>query len=131
MIAGSRSAIRAACASNSSTAETSPSRTARAIHVAGCSTSADTSRLSHDRVRMTRVEDLMTRELERFRAEHPRSLALAEEARRTLLGGVPMHWMTRWPGGFPVFADAGGGRALHATSTATSTSTSASATPAR
>ena len=54
---------------------------------------------------MTRVDDLMTRELERFRAEHPRSLALAEEARRTLLGGVPMHWMTRWPGGFPVFAD--------------------------
>ena len=50
------------------------------------------------------LQDLMTRELERFRAEHPRSLALAEEARRTLLGGVPMHWMTRWPGGFPVFA---------------------------
>ena len=54
---------------------------------------------------MTRVDDLMARELERFRAEHPRSLELAERARQTLLGGVPMHWMTRWPGGFPVFAD--------------------------
>jgi glutamate-1-semialdehyde 2,1-aminomutase len=53
---------------------------------------------------MTRVDALMARELERFRAEHPRSLALAERARRTLLGGVPMHWMVRWPGGFPVFA---------------------------
>ena len=53
---------------------------------------------------MTHVDALMARELERFRAEHPRSLALAEEARSTLLGGVPMHWMTRWPGGFPVFA---------------------------
>ena len=53
---------------------------------------------------MTRVDDLMARELERFRAEHPRSLELAEQARRTLLGGVPMHWMVRWPGGFPVFA---------------------------
>jgi glutamate-1-semialdehyde 2,1-aminomutase len=53
---------------------------------------------------MSRVEELMTRELERFRAEHPRSLELAEEAGRTLLGGVPMHWMVRWPGGFPVFA---------------------------
>jgi glutamate-1-semialdehyde 2,1-aminomutase len=53
---------------------------------------------------MTRVDDLMARELERFRAEHPRSLELAEEAGRTLLGGVPMHWMVRWPGGFPVFA---------------------------
>ena len=46
----------------------------------------------------------MARELERFRAEHPRSRELAEEAGRTLLGGVPMHWMVRWPGGFPVFA---------------------------
>jgi glutamate-1-semialdehyde 2,1-aminomutase len=53
---------------------------------------------------MSRVEELMTRELERFRAEHPRSHELAEEAGRTLLGGVPMHWMVRWPGGFPVFA---------------------------
>jgi glutamate-1-semialdehyde 2,1-aminomutase len=50
------------------------------------------------------LDDLMTRELERFRAEHPRSHALAEQAKRTLLGGVPMHWMVRWPGGFPVFA---------------------------
>src|SRR5881628_3726576 len=46
----------------------------------------------------------MNRELARFRAEHPRSHALAERAKRTLLGGVPMHWMVRWPGGFPVFA---------------------------
>src|SRR4051794_28799690 len=104
LMRGSRSAIRSACASNSSTAETSCERTAAAIHVAGCSTSAVTSRLWHDRVRMSRVEELMTRELERFRAEHPRSLELAEEAGRTLLGGVPMHWMVRWPGGFPVFA---------------------------
>ena len=61
---------------------------------------------------MTRVDDLMARELERFRAEHPRSLELAEQARRTLLGGVPMNWMTRWPGGFPVFVGRGRGRAL-------------------
>jgi glutamate-1-semialdehyde 2,1-aminomutase len=53
---------------------------------------------------MSRVDDLMARELERFRAEHRRSLELAEQARRNLLGGVPMHWMVRWPGGFPVFA---------------------------
>jgi len=53
---------------------------------------------------MSRVDDLMARELERFRAEHPRSLELAEQARNNLLGGVPMHWMVRWPGGFPVFA---------------------------
>jgi glutamate-1-semialdehyde 2,1-aminomutase len=47
---------------------------------------------------------LMDRELARFRDEHPRSLELSERARASLLGGVPMHWMVRWAGGFPVFA---------------------------
>ena len=50
------------------------------------------------------LDDLMTRELERFRAEHPRSHTLSEQAKHSLLGGVPMNWMVRWPGGFPVFA---------------------------
>src|ERR687887_83545 len=46
----------------------------------------------------------MERELARFRTEHPRSLELTERAKGSLLGGVPMHWMVRWAGGFPVFA---------------------------
>jgi glutamate-1-semialdehyde 2,1-aminomutase len=50
------------------------------------------------------LDELMNRELERFRAGHPLSHALAEQAKRSLLAGVPMHWMVRWPGGFPVFA---------------------------
>jgi glutamate-1-semialdehyde 2,1-aminomutase len=52
---------------------------------------------------------LMERELERFRAEHPRSHELTERAKHSLLGGVPMHWMVRWAGGFPVFATAARG----------------------
>jgi glutamate-1-semialdehyde 2,1-aminomutase len=53
----------------------------------------------------------MRREEERFAREHPRSRELAEEARRHLLAGVPMHWMAKWPGGFPVFvAEAHGSR---------------------
>ena len=53
----------------------------------------------------------MRREQERFEREHPRSKALAEEARRHLLGGVPMHWMAKWPGGFPLFvSEASGSR---------------------
>jgi glutamate-1-semialdehyde 2,1-aminomutase len=51
-----------------------------------------------------RLAELMERELERFRREHPRSLELTERAKTSLLGGVPMHWMVRWAGGFPVFA---------------------------
>src|SRR5438105_10583567 len=55
------------------------------------------------------LEKLMQRELERFRDEHPRSSELSERAKRSLLGGVPMHWMVRWAGGFPVFATAAEG----------------------
>ena len=50
------------------------------------------------------LDTLLARELERFRREHPRSFELTERAKRSLLGGVPMHWMVRWAGGFPVFA---------------------------
>jgi glutamate-1-semialdehyde 2,1-aminomutase len=50
------------------------------------------------------AEALLQRELERFEREHPRSRELAAEAKGPLLSGVPMPWMIRWPGGFPVFA---------------------------
>jgi glutamate-1-semialdehyde 2,1-aminomutase len=50
------------------------------------------------------AEALLERELERFEQDHPRSRELAEEAKGPLLSGVPMPWMIRWPGGFPVFA---------------------------
>jgi glutamate-1-semialdehyde 2,1-aminomutase len=57
--------------------------------------------------------ELFERERERFRAEHPRSYELTERAKASLLGGVPMHWMVRWAGGFPVFArEAHGARVL-------------------
>ncbi len=48
--------------------------------------------------------ELLARELERFEREHPRSRELAREAKESLLAGVPMPWMIRWAGGFPVFA---------------------------
>jgi glutamate-1-semialdehyde 2,1-aminomutase len=50
------------------------------------------------------LDRLLERELGRFEREHPRSLELSRRARSSLLGGVPMHWMVRWAGGFPVFA---------------------------
>ena len=48
----------------------------------------------------------------RFVDLHPRSAELAREAERSLLAGVPMPWMTRWPGGFPVFVDRASGARL-------------------
>ena len=52
-----------------------------------------------------RLRQLMDRERERFRQSHPRSAALSEDAKASLLFGVPMNWMTRWPGDFPVFVE--------------------------
>jgi glutamate-1-semialdehyde 2,1-aminomutase len=49
------------------------------------------------------LAELHAREEARFVETHPRSRALAEEARGSLFEGVPMHWMRKWPGGFPVF----------------------------
>jgi glutamate-1-semialdehyde 2,1-aminomutase len=58
-----------------------------------------------------RVAELLASELERFERANPRSLALAREAAGSLLAGVPMPWMIRWAGGFPIFAaDAEGAR---------------------
>jgi glutamate-1-semialdehyde 2,1-aminomutase len=55
-----------------------------------------------DRDRLAaRLED----EIEAFRKSHPRSLELSERSRSSLLFGVPMSWMARWAGGFPVFLD--------------------------
>jgi glutamate-1-semialdehyde 2,1-aminomutase len=51
------------------------------------------------------LDDLLSRELDRFEREHPRSRELTTRAERSLLAGVPMPWMIRWAGGFPVFAE--------------------------
>ena len=59
-----------------------------------------------DRARLTR---LMAEESDRFRAAHPRSAALHEKARHSLLNGVPMNWMTEWASPFPLFVDEASG----------------------
>ena len=58
-----------------------------------------------------RLAELHAREEVDFRRRHPRSAALAVDASEHLLAGVPMAWMRRWPGPFPLFVDsATGGR---------------------
>jgi glutamate-1-semialdehyde 2,1-aminomutase len=51
----------------------------------------------------TRLQSLMEREQKKFIADHPKSAALFERARKSLLGGVPMNWMAKWAGAFPPF----------------------------
>lgn len=59
-----------------------------------------------DRARLTALHQ---QEEQRFVDLHPESARLAAEARSHLLGGVPMAWMTRWPGSFPLFFDTAAG----------------------
>src|ERR1700760_2013072 len=58
-----------------------------------------------------RVSALTARELDRFADSHPKSGELRDAAKGALLSGVPMNWMTRWPGAWPVvFETAEGAR---------------------
>ena len=58
-----------------------------------------------------RLAALYAAELERFIELHPRSADRVADAKRHMIGGVPMAWMTRWPGPFPItFAEASGAR---------------------
>jgi glutamate-1-semialdehyde 2,1-aminomutase len=50
-----------------------------------------------------KVEALQRREAKRFVGAHPQSAALYQRAQSSLLGGVPMNWMKKWAGAFPVF----------------------------
>jgi glutamate-1-semialdehyde 2,1-aminomutase len=53
----------------------------------------------------TRLSAALAAELARFSAEHPRSRQLFEQAKAHLHDGVPMSWMTRWAGAFPLFVE--------------------------
>ncbi|MCS6992722.1 MAG: aspartate aminotransferase family protein [Anaerolineales bacterium] len=51
----------------------------------------------------THLEALLRSEEELFHRTHPKSYELYQRARQSLHGGVPMLWMIRWAGSFPVF----------------------------
>jgi glutamate-1-semialdehyde 2,1-aminomutase len=56
-----------------------------------------------------RLEYLLGDEQKRFLQDHPRSYELYQRARKSLQGGVPMLWMIRWAGTFPIFVNEGKG----------------------
>src|SRR5512141_2176217 len=51
----------------------------------------------------SRLTTLLEAEEHKFLRDHPASHALYQQACRSLQGGVPMLWMIRMPGTFPVF----------------------------
>ena len=60
-------------------------------------------------INRARLAKLLAQEQQTFTNTHPRSRALFEQAQSHLLAGVPMSWMVRWAGGFPVFVQEGKG----------------------
>jgi glutamate-1-semialdehyde 2,1-aminomutase len=66
-------------------------------------TDPTTGKSAHHTIERARLKNLQQREEAAFLAAHPKSSALYERAQKSLLGGVPMHWMKKWAGKFPVF----------------------------
>jgi glutamate-1-semialdehyde aminotransferase len=60
-----------------------------------------------------RLHSLLERELATFAERHPRTRSLHDRARASLLDGVPMNWMVKWAGPFPLFLESASG--AHAT----------------
>src|SRR5207302_628034 len=54
-------------------------------------------------IKRDKLKELSYREQHRFMAEHPTSAAMFRAAQDSLLGGVPMNWMRKWAGEFPIF----------------------------
>lgn len=50
-----------------------------------------------------KLGQLFEREVERFQREHPVSKLKFDKAQGPMMGGVPMSWMAKWPGGYPVY----------------------------
>ena len=65
--------------------------------------------MDHSTVDRERLTGLFHREQDTFVTANPESHRLAREATRSLVGGVPMNWMSRWPGPFPLFGRSAGG----------------------
>src|SRR3954451_23985783 len=62
-----------------------------------------------DRARLARLFD---DERDRFGRDHPRSAELWERAKGSLHRGVPMNWMVRWAGPYPLFVESAEGAHL-------------------
>lgn len=62
------------------------------------STSATTTQIDR-----TKLAAALEQEKKRFVDEHPTSAKLSADARTNLLAGVPMNWMVKWAGAFPLF----------------------------
>jgi len=56
-------------------------------------------------IKQGRIAELRAKENERFLANHQKSGELFSRSRDLMPDGVPMSWMSKWPGAFPIFVD--------------------------
>ena len=56
-----------------------------------------------------RLQELFSEELETFVKTHPESKKLHEKAAGPMMNGVPMSWMKKWPGPYPVYVSSAKG----------------------
>ncbi len=56
-------------------------------------------------INRTLLAQLRKKEDARFLALHPKSGELFEAGKKNMPGGVPMSWMAKWPGAYPVFVE--------------------------
>ena len=56
-------------------------------------------------INRTHLAQLRSVEEARFLALHPKSGQLFEAGKKNMPGGVPMSWMAKWPGAYPVFVE--------------------------
>jgi len=54
-------------------------------------------------INQQRLSEALEVEEKLFISRHPKSKAAANSASSSLIAGVPMPWMTRWPGSFPLY----------------------------
>jgi glutamate-1-semialdehyde 2,1-aminomutase len=71
-----------------------------------------TNQVASHGVDRSRIQSLYEREGAQFRRTHPKAAALHERARRHLMHGVPLHWMSQWAGPYPIFAAEAGNATL-------------------
>ena len=55
------------------------------------------------------LKNLHSKEMERLLSRTPKSAALFEKAKEVMPGGVPMSWMSKWPGKYPLFVESARG----------------------
>ena len=57
----------------------------------------------------THLTELTATEQARFLVTHPQSGEMFESAKQVMPGGVPMSWMAKWPGAYPIFVESAQG----------------------